>query len=828
MRIKNFEETAKTIQQNLVEYFAKKGIRTDANFKCINPKHTDSSPSMSIIRPEAVRFYCHGCGYTGDIFDAAHLIENKPLSGDGFINNTFMYLANEFSIEVEHTELTEEEIYELDTYRAYKYAYDLLTNWSDDDLPKEVQDEFQKREWEEKNYALLRELGVGFVKDPVEFRDSLKSLGFTAKFLDDVDLGRKDIFAPGHLIYTIKDEHGRPVGFAARNLTGDAGPKYVNQKTTGVKCNIYKKGKRLYGFDRALKQRNQGPIYIVEGYSDVVSAQLQGFNRVVATCGTSLTDDHLFLLKEYGIYNLILCFDGDEPGQTRTENLLDNRFAQHKDIIVKVVNLPNGDDPDEYIRHFGVESFLALNPWSAFQWRLNRFDEEEDPEVICKKMIPHVVSEPSHISQEKMLHDLARYTGFALKTLQAELNRLVNEKVRTRDKERQSVIDKMIQEIRNSPTEAEVILNETGAKLYSLQTQYDDDNFSEESTLRFIQDVKNYEEEKTGEYQGFVLGEDLHEIQELVLSGDWKKDVLLVFGGKANTGKTSLMVKLSTAIAFAEENNACVIYHSIDDTKEQILPKFVCVAEGSTKLQINEVKNPAYYLKHEGEVVHEEIKYRREAGYETIMNLTRQGRLVIKDANDGLSLAYAESLIKYYQEKYPDRQVVYFLDNFHKLRDFQGMGDERTRFKAMSTIVKNIATKYHVPVICTMEYTKLKAGERPTNDNIAETVQMEYDANLICHLYNEMHESGDRADEETYFIVNERTGPIRRPIIEMIVGKNKISSFKSSIWLKFHPASSDFKPHPLDLALAAREQMETRQRSNGSNSNSLPNEGFFA
>lgn len=813
MKVKNFDEVTKQIQQHLPDYLEKHGFDTSRNFSCINPKHGDSSPSMSVVRPEGIRFYCHGCAATGDIFDACHHIEGKPLTGPGFMSETLEYLAEEFGIEIEHTELSEEEIYELDTYRAYRYAFEQLTSWTE--VTEEVKAEFDKRNWDESTYEQLRELGVGYITDHTEFREALKSRGFAARFLDDVDLGRKDIFSPGHLIYTIKDEYGRPVGFAARNLTDD-GPKFVNQRTTGVRCNIYRKGQRLYGLDQALRERFEGPLYIMEGYADVITAQLKGFKRAVATCGTALTNDHLFLLKEHSIYNVVLCYDGDEAGQTRTENLLDSRFAEHKDVNVKVVVLPEGNDPDEYIRDNGIEAFASLNPWTAFQWRLQRFEEDADGEEMCKKMIPLIVSEPSHISQEKMLQDLARFTGFNLKTLQNELHRLINDKDMAKDRERKTVIDKAINQLQRHPDQATTIVNEISAKLYSLDSKYDQDNFSEESTLRFIQDLKAQEEEKTGDRQGFYLGEDLHELQDIVLAGDCTRDVWCVFGGKANTGKTSLMCKTAHAIASHEENNACVIYHTIDDTREQILPKFVCISEGSARLTINEVKNPVYVQKHEGEAVYEDVKLRRETGYSELIDLTRNGRLIIKDANDGSSLAYAESLIKYYQEKYPDRQVVYILDNFHKLRDFETAGgDERSRFKTMSTVVKNIATKYHIPIFSTMEYTKLPRGTRPSNDNIAETVQMEYDANLICHLYNEMHELGDRAEEHTYHMVNDRDRQVRRPVIELIVGKNKISSFKSSIYFKFHPAKSEFRPHPLDIALEERERATASQQNSG-------------
>lgn len=807
MKIKNFSDVAQNLQPYLIEFLEKKGIDTTRNFGCINPEHKDASPSMSIVRPENIRFYCHGCAASGDIFDAAHLLEDKPLAGPAFAIETVDYLAEMFGVTVERTEPTEEEIYELDTYRAYDYAHDFIINWTDDNLPKDVKAEFDKRKWT--SGESLRQYGVGFITDSSKFREHMKGLGFAASFLDDIDLGRKDIFAPGHLIFTIKDEWGRPVGFAARDLSwskGDKGPKFVNQKTTGAKCNIYQKGKRLYGLNRALKKKSEGPLYIVEGYADVISAHLSGFDRVVATCGTSLTDDHLYLLKEYNVYSIVLCYDGDAPGQERTEQLLDNKLANHKDMSVQILAIPEvGKDPDDYIREHGIEAFTELKPWSAFQWRLNRFNEEEDPEFIAKTMIPLVVGEPSHISQERMLLDLARYTGFTIKTLQGELSRLVNEKDRNRDRERGTIIDKLTSDVRKQPGDAEVLIAEAQAKLYSLRSKYDEDNFSEEATLRFVQDLKSSEEEKDEAYSGFVLGPDLAELQE-ALNGEWRKDVLLIFGGSANAGKSSILSKISIEIAKREEeNNALVIYHTIDDSAEQLMPKFIAVCEGSTHLEINHIKHPRYW-KTRPEIDYVDLKARREDGYNRFTKLIRDGRFVVKDATDGVSLGYAEALIKYYQDKYPDRQVVYVLDNFHKLRDFQGL-DERVKWKTASQTIKYMAVKYHIPILCTMEYTKLPSGTKPSNSNIAESVAMEYDSNLICHLWNGLHELGDRADERHYHTVMKNGVPTRLPIVELNIGKNKISPFKSKLYFRFFPASSDFREQPLEAQMSLEEEM---------------------
>lgn len=804
MKINNFNQAISKLQPNLVPYLKSKGIETEKNFICINPKHKEKTGSMSVIRPEAVRVYCHGCGFTGDLFDVASIMEKKPVSGQAFITETLLALAEKFGVEIEHSEFTEEEIYELDTYRAYKYAAEFITNWPAK-IPDDVSKEFIRRGWSTTDKSKLQELGVGFVTDSTEFRDYLKDIGFTAKFLDEVDLGRKDIFSPGHLIFTVKDEHGRPVGFSARDLNWvkGEGAKYINQKTTGVKCNIYQKGKRLYNLDVAL--RASGPIYIFEGQTDVISANLKGITNCVAACGTSFTADHLSLLKENNRFDIILCLDGDTAGQERTAELLDKRFGGHRDINLRVINLGDGLDPDEFLRTHSVEEFNNLKKWTAFEWRLSRFPDEAEPSEVASLMMPLIVNESSHIKQDVMLDTLARHTGLNLKSLTSELSRLLNEKERDKDQERRTVLEKLARDMVRSPEDAEVLITEAQVKLQVVRSKYEEDNLSEDATFEIIKNFKMKEESKDGKFQGFVLGEDLMDLQQ-ALSGEWKKDVFMVIGGKANSGKTSFMSKLAFEIASHEkENNACVIYLSIDDTTEQLLPKFICIAEGTTNLEINHVKDPVYFKKNGNH----EVEHMREDGYKHVLDLVKRGRLVIKDANDGSSLAFLENLVKYYQAKYPDRQVVAFLDNFHKLRDIQTAGDERVRFKTISTLCKDMVTRLHIPMICTMEYTKLPAGTRPTNDNIAETVQMEYDTNFIAHMFNGLHEFGDvKADQSHYHVKVDAEGNLRKlPIIEMNIGKNKISSFKSRLFYQFYPASSDFKQMPAEMIEAAQEEV---------------------
>jgi replicative DNA helicase len=386
-----------------------------------------------------------------------------------------------------------------------------------------------------------------------------------------------------------------------------------------------------------------------------------------------------------------------------------------------------------------------------------------------------------------------------MKTIQSEVTRLQDTQYQKRMTERRAVIEKSMKAAIENPLEAEIILTSTKDQLLEISKKYDEDKMSEQTFLAEILEQKKLQENKSDKFSGFVLSSELRNFQES-LQGEWDKDVLMVIGGRANAGKSAFMVKLAYDIASHErENNALVIYHTIDDTTEQLLPRFVSIAEGTKQLTLNQIKDPNYWGK-----VNPDITYKRNIGYNLLETMVKNGRLIVKDANHGSSVSYMETLVSYYQSKYPGRRLVYFLDNFHKLRDFsEQSGDERIRFKMLSGAIKRIATQYHIPIICTMEYTKLPAGQKPSNNNIAESVAMEYDSNFIGHIYNDLHEKGPNA--EMYHMAIQDEHPVRLPRIEMIFGKNKISSFKSSLYFDFYPASSDFIAVDEQVIITERE-----------------------
>jgi DNA primase catalytic core len=765
---------------------------------------------------ESERFHCYGCGRSGDIFDAVQLFEKKSALGGEWVQDVLVYLADRYGVEVETKDLTEEDIYVLDNYRAYRAAADLIKSTKlDPETHKDFIEHCRFREWEA---AKLEKLGVGTVTSYASFRESLKRQGFTASFLDEIDLGRKDIFNEKNMIFTWRDQKGRPVGFTSRNLqfekqkaeaeaTGQTvkAPKYNNMRVdTGLRCTIFKKGSRLYGMDWAAKAAP--PLYIFEGQADAVTAKLAGLDSCVAVAGNDLRTDHVFLLKDQGIYDIVLCLDGNEVGQHATAEIIQDRLAGYRDIRIRVVILPPDEDPDSFIRKNGIQALKELEHWSAFEWRLQQYEDDEEVIKICQQMVPVIVNESSPVMREQQVKLLAKRTGVTQKAIREELELLIDAKAMLRSRERHDVIERTMYELRSNPTDAELTLQKSLSSLSEIVRKHDADSLSEDDFVRDIDRQKEKEEDPEHTDTGFELGNELRDLRDL-LRGSWSKDVFMAFGGKPNHGKTALLSKIAYSIA-TNNDDVVVIYHSIDDTLEQVVPRFVSLAEASTKLSINMIRQPHYWQEEMGLPF---VIDKREIGYQKVRELAHQAKLVVKDVSHGSTLPFAENLIVYFQEKYPEKKIVYILDNIHKLRDFDGK-DERVRFKAISEACKMLALRRHIVFMGSVEYTKLPPGVKPSNTNVAESVQFEYDTQFICHVYNEI---ADTPDQFTvcHKDVDWRGDSVYLPRVEMIVGKNKITEQKRSIFLDFFPAASDYRYVSHESVVRDAQSMKAQRRA---------------
>lgn len=321
--------------------------------------HDERTPSMT-VNPSDNHFHCFGCGEGGDVI---HLVQ--LLYGHGF-PEAIEFLAAQFNITVEASSDSGGEIvsrptriYEANA-RAYQYFRDALLSGRD----QAGRDFLQDRQWD--LTTSVERFSMGYAPNT---RDGLVKHLLALKFTKDeiLDAGlahRKDngpmydVFQ-GRPLWAIRDSFGHYIGFGARKIRDDdrRDGKFVNTSETPV----YKKSKVLYGID--LARRSMAKLkqaIVVEGYADVMAMHLAGVENVVATCGTSLTEDHLSILRrivgEDG--EIIFCFDGDKAGRTAAMRA----YSIGKGAVrrMSVLQIEGGLDPDSMRVQHGLESLPAL------------------------------------------------------------------------------------------------------------------------------------------------------------------------------------------------------------------------------------------------------------------------------------------------------------------------------------------------------------------------------------------------------------------------------------------------------------------------------------
>ncbi len=327
--------------------------RKGANMGGLCPFHNEKTPSFN-VNPVRNIFKCFGCGEGGD--SVSFLMKHENIS----YPEALRYIAKKYNIAVEETEVSKEVIQEkqaadalfIVNERALKFYQEQLF---ETDKGKSIGLQyFKQRSFREET---IRKWGLGFAP---EYRDTLtKTLvteGYSIENLRKVGLTTSydNDFFRGRVMFSIQGLSGKPIAFAGRIMQTDAkAPKYINSPET----EIYLKSKVLYGLFHARKmiQKNDECI-LCEGYTDVISLHQAGIENVVASSGTSLTIEQIRLIKRF-TPNIKIIYDGDAAGIKAAIRGLD--LVLEEDMNVKIVLLPNKEDPDSYVQNVGATAFLA-------------------------------------------------------------------------------------------------------------------------------------------------------------------------------------------------------------------------------------------------------------------------------------------------------------------------------------------------------------------------------------------------------------------------------------------------------------------------------------
>ena len=394
------------------------------------PFHNEKTPSFHVV-PERQIYKCFGCGKGGGVI--SFIMEMENLSYPDAIR----LLAQRAGMEVPDTGTDEAgrkkraRILEANK-QAARFYYEYLNSSGG----KRVQDYIAQRQIS-RRYAVR--FGLGAAPDSWdELTKALTARGFSKMELIDAGLavagkngGVYDKFR-ARLMLPVIDVRGDVVGFTSRILPGEEGAKYLNTPETMV----FRKGRLIYALNFA-KNTKRPNLVLVEGNIDVITLHQAGFDNVVATMGTALTEEHARILSRY-TKELVLCYDNDAAGKKSTQRVLD--ILKNADLTVRVLQLPNAydsegkpikQDPDDFVKKFGPAAFEKCLNGSAGQndYRLgdlmSRHDlsSEEGRLAFLKEAVATVAALQSPIEREVYGNKAAAAAGISGQAFAQEVER---------------------------------------------------------------------------------------------------------------------------------------------------------------------------------------------------------------------------------------------------------------------------------------------------------------------------------------------------------------------------------------------------------------------
>lgn len=336
------------------------------------PFHNEKTASFT-ISPDKGLFYCFGCHTGGNVFKFLSLIENITYF------EAIKLQAQRLGIDLPEKKTTPEEERRRREEKSLYKVNELAQDFYHECLIKTARGEIGRK------YLLARGITqetietfkLGYAPDDWEnLLTNLTRRGFSPEQIEKAGLIVRRKNSPGfydrfraRVMIPINDVFGRAVGFGGRILASadDTQPKYLNTPET----EIFNKRSLLFGLDKSNRAiSTAGAAIVVEGYMDAISLFSAGVKNVVATLGTAFTPEHAKLILKYA-RKIIFCYDSDEAGQRATLRALP--IVQGAGANVFVVKVPDGKDPDEFIRKHGKPAFdeLIKNAQTLIDYRMN-------------------------------------------------------------------------------------------------------------------------------------------------------------------------------------------------------------------------------------------------------------------------------------------------------------------------------------------------------------------------------------------------------------------------------------------------------------------------
>ncbi|MCC5437753.1 DNA primase [Clostridium botulinum] len=387
------------------------------NYFGLCPFHHEKTPSFSVSQDKQI-YKCFGCGEAGNV--VTYVMKTKNVA----FPEAIKILAERVNIDIEedkkeNTNNPKDKIYKINVDAARYFFNNLIIN-------KNAINYFLNRGVTK---SIIKRFGLGYSKDSWDgLLRHLKTKGYTELDMLSAGLIIKskngsyyDRFR-NRVMFPVFDYRGKVIGFGGRVLN-NAKPKYLNSPETMV----FKKGINLYGLNYVVKENKDRVLIIVEGYMDCITLHQYGIKNSVASLGTALTTNQARLLKRYAD-KVIISYDSDTAGQLATQRGLE--ILKDVGLGVEILTVPDGKDPDQFVKAHGKESYLKLVkealPLIEYKIKISK----QDLNIGNKRQVIQyidryikIIENLDPVEKDMYIRRLSEETNIEIQTLYDQLNK---------------------------------------------------------------------------------------------------------------------------------------------------------------------------------------------------------------------------------------------------------------------------------------------------------------------------------------------------------------------------------------------------------------------
>lgn len=400
--------------------------KSGSGFIGLCPFHQEKTPSFHVT-PRLGIYKCFGCGESGDVFRFVMQMEGISFP------ESLKTLAERYGIDIpdEYVEGEDERTKKREgIFHALKFAGLFFhTQLREHEQAEPARRYLEKRGYDQK---IWRSFGLGYAPSNSALLKAARNEAISEDYLHEADLikpgNRQDNFFDTfrhRLMFPIFNPSGKVIAFAGRILDDNIkSAKYINSSQTPV----YNKSEVVYGINFAKNEiRREEEVMLVEGYTDVITLNQFGIKNVVASSGTSLTPGQINILQRYG-NRIVMIYDADAAGQSAMERGMEIALEQGMDV--RLMELPDGEDPDSFVKRFGKESFMSFKKNHAEDFvtfsihkaeKSGSMESPADRSSSIKKILKSIANIPSELDRQFYVQHLHQKTQLYRKGSDREL-----------------------------------------------------------------------------------------------------------------------------------------------------------------------------------------------------------------------------------------------------------------------------------------------------------------------------------------------------------------------------------------------------------------------